>query len=332
MSAKLKSSLKVSGSLMWPRFAPGIVLLDEDLTETIKYTRNLSRLLFRSLFGCGVICGFKVTAQVECGNLNVTVEPGVALDCHGDPIEMCKPQTLGSECAEKLPDELWVAIRRSGEHTCAPRDVVCAPEEGSHAHEPTRSKDCFEIKLFEDPPEGACMCTRRQMILRDQTQGENTTAQRHMGSDLSAARRSRTRRQAAANQPAETLQSSGNAGRTAADATGTQQSVAAPEEYDWDCHRDHYCGDCGCGCSCAGCGGDCDCCCGEGWIILAKVNTGPYDTANPNLRRVIHDARRFIRPRLAADPLADANAALRAKCERKEDETVQSDTQTANNV
>src|SRR5262245_14968221 len=330
MSAKLKSSLKVSGSLMWPRFAPGIVLLDEDLTETIKYTRNLSRLLFRSLFGCGVICGFKVTAQVECGNLNVTVAPGVALDRHGDPIEMCKQQMLGSECAEKLPPEFWVAIRRSGEHRCAPRDVVCSPEEGGQAHEPTRSKDCFELKLFEEPPECACMCKRRPISVRDQTQGEDTTAQLNMGSDLSAARRSRPRRSAAANQPAETLQSSGNAARTADGATGMQQSVAAPEEYDWDCHRDHYCGDCGCGC--ADCGGDCDCCCGEGWGILAKVNTRPYDTANPNLRRVVHDVRRFIRPRLAADPLADANVGLRAKCERKEHETTQSDTPTANNM
>ncbi|MEH2530765.1 hypothetical protein V1277_002858 [Bradyrhizobium sp. AZCC 1588] len=317
MSAKLKSSLKVSGSLIWPRFAPGIVLLDEDLTESIRYTRNLSRLLFRSLFGCGVICGFKVTARVECGNLNVTVAPGVALDCHGDPIEMCKPQTLGSECAEKLPEDLWIAIRRSGEHSCAPRDVVCVPEDGSSAHEPTRSKDCFEIKLFEEPPEGACMCTRPAMLLRDEAQGD-AAAQRDVGSDLSAAKRSRTRRADDTAKQAAAAKSTDNAVRSVANATGTQQSDAGPEEWDWDCHRDHYCGECGCGC--AECGRDCDCCCGEGWVILAKVNTQlPQDTANPNSRRVDHGVRRFIRPRLAADPMV--NAALRAKCEQAGNDT-----------
>src|SRR5262249_9798325 len=158
----------------------------------------------------------------ECGNLNVTVAPGVALDCHGDPIEMCKPQTLGSECAEKLPENLWVAIRRSGEHSCAPRDVVCTPEEGSSAYEPTRSKDCFEIKLFEDPPEGACMCTRAPVSTPDQAQSEDSTTTR-MTDELGTARRSRTRRVEAASRPVDALESA-YADRRSGEARSTQQS------------------------------------------------------------------------------------------------------------
>src|SRR5690242_16027655 len=113
MSAQLKSSIKYPGSLVRPRFEPGLLLLDEDLTAIVDHTRALSRLLFRSLFGCGVVCGFKVTPQVACGNLSVTVDPGVALDCRGDPIEMGDPQVLGMACAEKITYPLWVLIRRS---------------------------------------------------------------------------------------------------------------------------------------------------------------------------------------------------------------------------
>src|SRR6267143_883908 len=68
------------------RFGPGMLLQHEDLELLNTYTRDLSRLLFRSFFGCGVICGLKVTAEPHCGPVKVTVQPGVALSCAGDPI------------------------------------------------------------------------------------------------------------------------------------------------------------------------------------------------------------------------------------------------------
>jgi hypothetical protein len=41
-------------------FSPGMLLQHADLEQLNSYTRDLSRLLFKSLFGCGVICGLKV--------------------------------------------------------------------------------------------------------------------------------------------------------------------------------------------------------------------------------------------------------------------------------
>ena len=55
------------GSLVRPRFTPGLLLLDEDLTAEVDYTRELSRLLFRNLSGCGVVCGLTVEATEVVG-------------------------------------------------------------------------------------------------------------------------------------------------------------------------------------------------------------------------------------------------------------------------
>jgi hypothetical protein len=83
------------GSLVRPRFTPGLLLLDEDLTAGVDYTRELSRLLFRNLFGCGVICGLTVTGKEATGRcLTVDVNCGLALDCVGDPVQVRQPQSL----------------------------------------------------------------------------------------------------------------------------------------------------------------------------------------------------------------------------------------------
>src|SRR5438874_7512870 len=75
-----------------PRYTAGLLLEDTDLTAAVKYTRDMSRLLFRSLFGCGVICGLDVTALLTCNGskIEVTVASGIALDCSGNPIYVPK--------------------------------------------------------------------------------------------------------------------------------------------------------------------------------------------------------------------------------------------------
>src|SRR3954470_3565801 len=82
----------VAGLLERPRYSPGLILQDADLTSAVDYTRELSRLLFRSLFGCGVVCGLRVTVDTDC-DLEVTVAPGLALDGCGDPVQLTSPVT-----------------------------------------------------------------------------------------------------------------------------------------------------------------------------------------------------------------------------------------------
>jgi hypothetical protein len=292
MSAQLKTSIKYPGSLIRPRFEPGALLLDEDLTAIVDHSRGLSRLLFRSLFGCGVICGFRVTAQVECGNLTVAVAPGVALDCKGDPIEMNEQQTLGMLCAEKLPpDPLWVLIRRSArDHTCATRDVACPSDDGG-AYKPTRAKDCFELTLTKDfALTHGCGCPPRPDVTGTPPAMAGTSGAPPAGPIPAP--------------PAK----DGPVGAAPATAGGAVPAPAAdvidkapaapPPPADWECHIPHYCGVCSCGC--------CDSC-GDGWVVLARVSTKPKATpgatAQTNIRDVDYTVRRFIRPVLASDPL-----------------------------
>ncbi|MDB5423572.1 MAG: hypothetical protein JWQ29_988, partial [Phenylobacterium sp.] len=161
MLAKMPAPVKGLSSLVEPLYAPGHVLMDDDLTAGIVFTRSLSRLLLRSLFGCGVICGYGVLPKVECERLKITIQPGVALDCHGDPVEMKSSETLtiGDACGEQLPPRLWVMIRRA-QHACAPRELACPSDDeddacGCHA---TRARAGYELKVVDRRPCGACGC------------------------------------------------------------------------------------------------------------------------------------------------------------------------------
>jgi hypothetical protein len=91
--AEKKISKTSVGVLERPRYSPGLILEDSDLTAAVDYTRALNRLLFRSLFGCGVVCGLTVSVGTDCG-LQVTVAPGLALDGCGDPLHLAGPVTL----------------------------------------------------------------------------------------------------------------------------------------------------------------------------------------------------------------------------------------------
>ena len=79
-------------TLVRPKFGPGMLLQHYDLELLNSHTRELSRLLIRSFFGCGVVCGLKVAATAEeCGGVIVQVETGVALTSGGDPVHVPNP-------------------------------------------------------------------------------------------------------------------------------------------------------------------------------------------------------------------------------------------------
>jgi len=153
------ATFKGLSTLLRPRYTRGLLLEDDDLTAAVEYTRNSVRLLFRSLFGCGVICGLGVTPTVLCNSrqLQVTVKKGVALDCLGNPIEIPGDRTLlfDADC-KPLPAEIWVSVCYL-EKNCRPKDVSCSPEEDAHVVQ-TRSHDGFEIKLHSQQPAGSCSC------------------------------------------------------------------------------------------------------------------------------------------------------------------------------
>jgi hypothetical protein len=150
-------------TLQRPRFSSGLLLDAEDLTASVDYTRNMMRLMFRSFFGCGVICGLDVKATRLCkgGLIEVRVSPGVALDCRGNPIEIAKATTVlyepGRDCdPDPTSGRIWVTVCYD-EKCCRPRDISCSSDEDAHVVQ-TRSHDGFEIKLYDRRPACACSC------------------------------------------------------------------------------------------------------------------------------------------------------------------------------
>jgi hypothetical protein len=73
-----------------PQFFAGQLLTEDDLQSLEDYVLAKNRLHNRRLFGEGVVCGFQVLCH-PCGDGRVAVQPGYALDCCGNDIELsCK--------------------------------------------------------------------------------------------------------------------------------------------------------------------------------------------------------------------------------------------------
>ena len=108
-------STKGMSTLVRAKFGPGMLLQHEDLEQLNVYTRELSRLMFRSFFGCGVVRGLVVTPPVEeCGKVKVTVGAGLALNCLGDPVYVPEPKDLtfsiDEHCDSTIKMSLWVVL------------------------------------------------------------------------------------------------------------------------------------------------------------------------------------------------------------------------------
>jgi hypothetical protein len=273
MNTKPIDSVKGNSSLIRPIFSPGLLLQDSDLTDTVEYMRNMTRLLFRSLFGCGVVCGLKVAAKEECGKLRIGVAKGVALDCEGNPIEIPSEKAIDVDltCTITPPKQLWIAVRRL-EQACAVREVMCAPEDDETTTTATRSRDGYEIKLFSEQPKCVCGCITTEppksgatsKCCQDDTANQGTTSQ--TGNSITSP---------ATNQDKENKADLGCHG-------------CGGEEID-PCYKAHY-------------EGECECCNGY-WVLVAKVEKKLIKTGEPETWLADHSVRRFVRPCLVKDPM-----------------------------
>jgi hypothetical protein len=255
---------KGTSGLVRPKFAPGQLLRDDDLQQAVTYTRELSRLLFRSFFGCGVICGLKVSPpEFECGKLCVNVDGGVALACNGDPVRVPAATKVVADfdCLQgEPPKTLWVLLR-GYEKCCAPRAAMCGNDDDAQ-NVCTREVDGFEIRLVTDLPPCVCGCPPKKAA-----------------SEASGAADSAREAQ----------------GQTGAKPDAPDCQCADPNR---NCYQGHYQGTCGCPCcdpagDCSGtCSGDCGC----EWILLSHLT---YDATKG--WAADNTVRRFIRPVLARE-------------------------------
>jgi hypothetical protein len=70
-----------------------MLMTDRDFREEQIYHNEKRKLLNQTLHGWGVVCGLKVKPTTIAGP-NILVEPGLALDCHGNEILVCGEQTI----------------------------------------------------------------------------------------------------------------------------------------------------------------------------------------------------------------------------------------------
>lgn len=291
MSANVKAKPVIragNSSLMKPRFSPGLLLRDDDLNQSVDYTRDLSRLLFRSLVGCGVVCGLKVSTEFKCEQLVVTVACGVALDCHGDPVYVPDPQQIpiDSSCGQTILDEMWVVIRRT-EKCCAPRAAACSCDDEETPAVCTRERDGYEIRIVQTPPDHVCGCIEAKTMDRG-IQPPPAAQQPEPPPKSKLAKKGEADMKAAA-----------------ADAVGGVRDGRLPVEpaKQDDCQcadpslacNEHYrLGTCNCDCA------DCNC----EWVVLAFVKRQVKDGQATNIWGTNHSVRRFVGVVLRRDPVA----------------------------
>jgi hypothetical protein len=170
MTTKTKTDSKGKGqchydSLMRTKFFRGMLLTDDHLRAEQTYHREALKRMNRHLWGAGIVCGLGVyKTSASC----IKIEPGMALDCGGNVIELCKTITmdLGEVCREKypdgcIPDEAQPitkhVVLRYAELAADPEPVLmpaddCTPGEGTKC-EPSRYREGFCIELRDECPD-----------------------------------------------------------------------------------------------------------------------------------------------------------------------------------
>jgi hypothetical protein len=266
------ATAKGTSTLVRAKFGPGMLLQHEDLEQLNAYTRELNRLMFRSLFGCGVVCGLVVDMEVKCGKVNLTVGSGLALDCQGDPIYVPKPVSivLDEECDPNIRGPLWVVLCGT-EKCCAPRTSVCSDDEDESPSVCTRERDGYEIRVVRNRPQCVCSCRPEhdeEIPRRDPADKRDQPGRMQ-------------------DQPGRMQDQAGRIW----DRAENKCKCVDPNDA---CYKDHYDGKCGCDCEdCANC--DCEC------VLLARLYECGNDRNHPDWR-TDHRVRRFVRPVLMRDP------------------------------
>ena len=153
------------------RYFYGLVLGVDDFAREQEYFRAKARRHNRMLHGYGVVCGLRLRAE-PAGT--VTIEPGYALDPHGEEIVVEREAVVdfgvedadgnsvgacaGDEASRTLvPVErplgkpLYVAIRYA---ECDVRPVPVASESGDEMVEYSRTREGFVIRVLTALPAG----------------------------------------------------------------------------------------------------------------------------------------------------------------------------------
>lgn len=133
-------------------FRDGMIVTADDLDAAMRYPTSLLLTVNRAFFGCGVVCGLELRPK-STGGWVLCVDPGVAIDCRGYPIELCSSVELDlspEACAcEPPPDKVCIAVKRTTSDA-APRDA-CGCDLDAPQFDCRRVRDHVVVKVFTEP-------------------------------------------------------------------------------------------------------------------------------------------------------------------------------------
>jgi hypothetical protein len=165
-----KGPSPIKTSLVSPIFADGRVVSAEDLHLAMSYPLDVFRVMMRAFFGCGIVCGLDLEPDPRLEKLQkedrvshtVRILPGVALDCHGHPIQLCRPVSVDlspdpCDCGEG-PKRVCLAIKRSTSEEQPRADDPCGCPTEPSRFACSRLQDRVEIKIYhpDEPPRELC--------------------------------------------------------------------------------------------------------------------------------------------------------------------------------
>jgi hypothetical protein len=163
------------------KFHDGMIVTAEDLEAAQRYPASLLRTVLRSYLGCGVVCGLGLRVKDRIPHSLawvVCVDPGVAIDCQGYPIEVCAPVELDlspDACAcESPPDHVCIAVRRITSDE-SPRDACSCDVDGPH-FDCRRTRDNVIVKAFSDADLDALSVCRRAKPAKKQEDPNHPSA------------------------------------------------------------------------------------------------------------------------------------------------------------
>ena len=187
MNQTTKSKMSKPASTEAVKFTDGMLVTADDLNAAMHYPLTVAQVLFRSYFGCGIVCGLEVTdpngegkqgaggeaAYAQQGaspgsepkrGFVVEIARGAALGCDGYPVELCEkvkldlsPDPCGCPITATVPR--FIAIKRETAPEAPARSCGCGPAAGDSGQQCSRVRDHVVIQAFEEQhlPKGICM-------------------------------------------------------------------------------------------------------------------------------------------------------------------------------
>ncbi len=171
--SELKLSEKTQyNSVQSTVFSDGMVVNSEDLNTAMMYPMNLMRVFMQAYFGCGVVCGLDLRLmRREEGERNfcIKVLPGVALDCLGNPIQLCEEEILNLQPEScdpcnpldyrNLPTEVFIAVKRTTKLEAPRNDGSDCDNQGKPLCNYSRAREATTIRAFtSEELKNLCLC------------------------------------------------------------------------------------------------------------------------------------------------------------------------------